>query len=255
MCSRAQGSTLPVLPMAEWRCPGRTLAGMMSDDSTIPPRPLPSSRLLLAVLAGALLAGFWLGLVARGPNVLGIDLDMTLAVQRWQGAMPQALSDIGNLLGSTGWAAAVIGIGLLGAALLRWRAEMLFLAVLLGLRLLATQLKPVFSSPRPADDLVPIIGEWHGSGYPSGHALTASTMALGIAVIAWRRIPSRTWAVATIEGVGVLALVVGWARIWTGAHWTTDVLGGYAFGTAIAALATLTLTREAQNDKIDMDLA
>jgi hypothetical protein len=45
---------------------------------------------------------------------------------------------------------------------------MLFLAVLLGLRLLATQLKPIFASPRPTDDLVPIIGEWHGSGYPSG---------------------------------------------------------------------------------------
>jgi hypothetical protein len=118
LCSRAQGRTLPVLPIASWRCPDRTLAGMMSDDSTTPSRPLPSSR-LLAVLTGALLAGFWLGLVARGPNVLGIDLDVTLVVQRWRGALPEALSDIGNLLGSTGWAAGVIGIGLLGAALLR----------------------------------------------------------------------------------------------------------------------------------------
>jgi membrane-associated phospholipid phosphatase len=222
----------------------------------LPPyRPLPSSRLPLALLAAALLVGIGLGIVVYGPNALRWDVDVTLVVQRWQGAVPEALADLGNLLGSTGWAAAVIGIGLLGAAMLRWQADMLFLAVLLGLRLLATQLKPIFASPRPTDDLVPIIGEWHGSGYPSGHALTASTMALGIAVIAWRRIPSRAWTMATIAVVGVLALVVGWARIWTGAHWSTDVLGGYAFGTAIASLATLTFTREAQNDKIDMDLA
>jgi membrane-associated phospholipid phosphatase len=222
-----------------------------------PARPFHSRHLLLAVFAIALLAATGLGVAVHGPNVLPWDVEVTLAVQRWQGRIPSALAEVGNLLGSTAWAAVAIGVGLLGAAWLCWRPEVLFLAILLALRLLATQLKPIFASPRPTDDLVPIIGEWQGSGYPSGHALTASTMALGIAVIAWRRMPSRIIATATIAVVTALALVVGWARIWTGAHWATDVLGGYAFGTAIAALASLslTLTGRAQIPETDTDLA
>lgn len=222
-----------------------------------PARPFHSRHLLLAVFAIALLAATGLGIAVHGPKVLQWDVDITLAVQRWQGDIPSALAEVGNLLGSTAWAAVAIGIGLVGAAWLRWRPEVLFLAVLLALRLLATQLKPIFASPRPSDDLVPIIGEWQGSGYPSGHALTASTMALGIEVIAWRRMPSRASATATFAVVTALALVVGWARIWTGAHWATDVLGGYAFGTAIAALASLSLTftGRAQIPETDTDLA
>lgn len=206
---------------------------------TLPNRPLPSPRTLRVILLLALLLGVGLGLVARGPNVLDVDLEVTTAIQQAQGQAVWWLADLGNLLGSTSWAAGALGIGLAGAAALRAWDEVRFLAVLLVLRLLATQLKPLFASPRPTGDLVTIVGDWHGSGYPSGHALTASTMGLGLAVIAWRHVPSRRAAWAVIVVLAVLVLVIGWARIWSGAHWTSDVVGGYAFGAAIVALATL----------------
>lgn len=222
---------------------------------TIPElRPLPSPRFLLAILVVALAFGIGLGIVARGPNVLEVDVESTRAIQRMRGSAFPALADVGNLLGSTKWATVVIVIGLVGTALMRAKAELVFLAVLFALRMVGTQLKPVFASPRPTDDLVTIVGEWEGSGYPSGHALTASTMALGLAVIAWRRIPSRGWAIGTIAVLGAAALVIGWARVWTGAHWATDVLGGYAFGTAIVASATLVLRWMSAREAIDTDL-
>jgi undecaprenyl-diphosphatase len=222
--------------------------------TTFERRPLPSSRWLLILLALGLAVGIGLGIATRGPNVLDLDLEVTGTIQRMQGRAAPGLADVGNLLGSTTWAAVTIAIALVGAALLRARVEFIFLAVLLVLRLAATQLKPLFSSPRPTDDLVTIVGDWHGTGYPSGHALTASTMALGLMVIAWRRIPSRGWAIATIALLGVLALLIGWARVWSGAHWATDVIGGYAFGVAIAAAATLVLQRIAPPESIDTDL-
>jgi membrane-associated phospholipid phosphatase len=40
-----------------------------------------------------------------------------------------------------------------------------------------------------------------------------------------------------------LGLLVGWARIWTGAHWASDVIGGYAFGVAIVTAALLVQRR------------
>lgn len=206
---------------------------------TRPNRPLPSPRALLIVAVLALVVGIGLGLIAYGPNVLNADLEVTTSIQQAQGGAVRWLANAGNLLGSTAWAAVAIGVGLLAAAALCAWDEVWFLATLLVLRLLATQIKPLFASPRPTDDLVTIVGDWHGSGYPSGHAMTASTMGLGLAVIAWRRVPSRRVAWIVIAALAALVLVVGWARIWSGAHWTSDVVGGYAFGTAIVALATL----------------
>jgi undecaprenyl-diphosphatase len=202
----------------------------------------------------ALAFGIGLGIIARGPNVLRVDVETTDAIQRMRGSAFPVLADLGNLLGSTIWAGIAIAFVMAVAIALRARAELVFFAVLMALRLAGTQLKPIFASPRPTDDLVTIVGTWHGSGYPSGHALTASTMTLGLAVIAWRRIPSRGWAVVTIALLGAVALVIGWARVWTGAHWATDVLGGYAFGTAIVATATLVLRWLAEREAIDTDL-
>lgn len=222
--------------------------------TTLPRRPLPSPRFLLGLLVLALAFGIALGLVARGPNVLDLDVDTTSAIQRRQEPVFEALADLGNVLGSTLWAGIAIVLGMAAAIALRAREEVVFLAVLLVLRLAGTQLKPLFASPRPTDDLVTIVGDWHGSGYPSGHALTAATMGLGLAVIAWRRIPSRWLATVTIALLALLALIVGWARVWSGAHWTTDVLGGYAFGAAITAAATLVLRWMAAREAIDTDL-
>ncbi len=209
-------------------------------------RPLPSPRALLIVVVLALAVGIGLGFVAYGPNVLDADLELTTSLQQAQGGAVRWLADFGNVLGSTAWAAVAIGVGLVAAAALRAWDEVWFLAILLVLRLLATQIKPLFESPRPTDDLVTIVGDWHGSGYPSGHALTASTMGLGLAVIAWRRVPSRRAAWLIIAVLAALVLIVGWARIWSGAHWTSDVVGGYAFGTAIVALTTLVTGRRAE---------
>lgn len=180
--------------------------------------------------------GLWLGAQASSANVFEIDEDVTLAIQRWDGWLPELLTNIGNTLGSTVWAAVGIVIAL---AFATWRKAwdaVVFLTILLVLRLMATQLKPVFDSPRPTDDLVDIVGTWHGTGYPSGHSLTAATMALGLSVLVWRYLSQRSAMWMTV-GLIALMLIVGFARIWSGAHWFTDVIGGFAFGVAIVGVS------------------
>jgi membrane-associated phospholipid phosphatase len=212
-----------------------------SPETETSPNPVPGPATIAPIATLALAGGIALGIVARGPNVLGRDADVTTSIQRMDGGAVHLVADIANFLGSSWFVAPVIAIALLVAALNRARPEMVFLAAMLLLRLAGTQLKPIFGSPRPPADLVEIIGAWDGTGYPSGHAMSSSTLALGFAVLAWRLAPSRRLAIAGIAGLVAYTLLVGWARIWTGAHWFSDVIGGYLFGVAITAGSLLVL--------------
>lgn len=196
----------------------------------------------------ALLAASALGVVAAGDNVLAWDLDITIAVQEIDGAVLDALAAFGNTVGATLTASILITLALLAAAALRAWPQMAYLTILLVLRLAGTQLKPMFDSPRPTDDLVLVTGIHDGTGYPSGHAMTGATMALGLAVLAWRHIPSRPLATAIVALLGLLAFVIGWARVYSGAHWPADVLGGWLFGIAIVAVGIVVLNRLTATD-------
>lgn len=70
--------------------------------------------------------------------------------------------------------------------------------------------------------------------FPSGHATVAAAVLASAAYILHReRLLGRPAALA----LGVAGpLVIGASRIYLDVHWTTDVLGGWALGAAIAAL-------------------
>jgi membrane-associated phospholipid phosphatase len=90
-------------------------------------------------------------------------------------------------------------------------------------------IKLLISRQRPTVDLVHILTPASGYSYPSGHAVFFTWMSFMIAFsIAPRLKPvyrTIVWIVATF--VIVLACI---ARVWAGAHWPSDVLGGALLG-------------------------
>src|SRR5690606_5201006 len=87
-----------------------------------------------------------------------------------------------------------------------------------------------------------------GPSFPSGHTTAATVFAL---CCVWalsprvRRDGGRRGMRALWLGAAGYALVVGWTRVWLGVHWSSDVLGGWLYGTAWCSLAAavLLLTR------------
>ena len=79
------------------------------------------------------------------------------------------------------------------------------------------------------------------SSFPSGHTLN-STVFLGLAVILLLPlIHRRASRIASMAGAMLLALAIGWSRIYLGYHWTTDVIASWLLALAIlvgAAAAT-----------------
>ncbi len=95
--------------------------------------------------------------------------------------------------------------------------------------LLDNLIKLVISRQRPPADLVHILSPTTGYSYPSGHAVFFTWMAFMIAVsIAPKIAPAYRpimWILAAL--VIVLTCI---ARVWAGAHWPSDVIGGVLLG-------------------------
>ena len=106
------------------------------------------------------------------------------------------------------WALAVLG-GLVGVQLLKW----------------------LIHSPRPVDI-------YHGVsayGFPSGHT-TMSVILYGFLAIMLGRGLSSTLRWGLFVGALLISFVIAVSRLYLGAHWLSDVLGGFFIGTSWAAL-------------------
>lgn len=189
-------------------------------------------------VVGVLTLGFVaLALVTAGSNTLAIDLTISERVQTLDNPVARSLGWIGDHLGSTTAGLVCLAAGFVAAALLRSPRDAWFLGVAAVLRLLATFLKEVSDSPRPTGNQVEQLRLYESTGFPSGHATTA-TLLMGTLVFMVARRTDRPpiWlALVTVGASG--AIVTGFARIWHGAHWLTDTIGGTIAGLIIVLVA------------------
>jgi len=143
-------------------------------------------------------------------------------------AVSQIISEVGSP--TTMGVIAVIG----GAILLVQRRKTMLVAwtaVFAGGGLLEKLLKTVVHRTRPAFTPTPPVEQ--SLSFPSGHTMMC---AIGMAMLVYmltvpRHMP-RPWRGILIGLALSLVLAVGISRVYLGAHYPSDVLGGLAFGTA-----------------------
>jgi len=91
-------------------------------------------------------------------------------------------------------------------------------------------LKDLSERPRPTPDLVQVSEQANGFSFPSGHVLGSVLLWGFLCYLAAKTIPHRGVRLG-VQAVCLSILVLtGLQRIYAGAHWPSDVLGGYLWG-------------------------
>ncbi|HEX9950937.1 MAG TPA: phosphatase PAP2 family protein [Rubricoccaceae bacterium] len=122
-------------------------------------------------------------------------------------------------------------VALVAAALVVARRRMLAVRVVIASGvggLVVLGLKTLFQRARPLDQVIPATGY----SLPSGHAWASAVFYGMMIYLLWRLVPSRAVRVLATAGLVALILAVGLSRVYLNVHFLTDVVAGWASGTA-----------------------
>ncbi|MDI3339707.1 MAG: phosphatase PAP2 family protein [Sphaerobacter sp.] len=209
------------------------VAGGAHRRVAAPPTQQRRGRLFLLVAATALIGYLSLLAVVRSNRSLQADIAATARIQRtdhpllaramyavsWFGFRPQSLM----LPAAT----------IVGAWLLRFRRESLFLVAAWGASFLSFTTKLIVQRPRPDNTVFRVVeANIRDSSFPSGHTLHYVAFWGFVCYLVVTHVTNRVVRWVTAGFIGTLAALIGPSRIYLGHHWLTDVLASYLLGLA-----------------------
>jgi membrane-associated phospholipid phosphatase len=172
-----------------------------------------------------------LALLARTIAYFSIDLVLTRAVQ--SAAPPWLVGPLAAVtwIGFPPQSNVIFGAVILGLVLVGYRLEGLMTAVAaVGSAGLWYLIAPLVDQPRPSPELVDVAMQLPAGSFPSGHVVNLTAIFGFLIYLALLLVPSARarWPLVLILLLPIV--VIGFARIEDGAHWPSDVLGGYMLG-------------------------
>ncbi len=115
--------------------------------------------------------------------------------------------------------------------LLRRKREAFFLILsAFGAWIMNTLLKLLIARPRPASDLVVVYFQHGTKSFPSGHVVSYVAFYGLLFYFVYRSGGRSPLRIALLILLGMMIGLVGVSRVYLGAHWPSDVAGGYLFG-------------------------
>jgi undecaprenyl-diphosphatase len=146
-------------------------------------------------------------------------------------AVMQLITDLASLA----WVAGVASLTVLVLWWKRyWYRLLAFMLVVPGGMVLASLLKIAFHRSRPSfEDSILIFQSY---SFPSGHTMAATLLYGMFAVFGVIAFDSWRWRVRIVISSCVMVLLVGFSRMYLGAHYLSDVLGATTAGLAWLAL-------------------
>ncbi len=113
----------------------------------------------------------------------------------------------------------------------KFKKEALFVVLTMLSGLVSTIVKYMVDRPRPSSDIVKIALQTHQQSFPSGHVMFY-VIFFGFVALLMYSLKTINRALRITIGVLCMAMLftIPVSRIYLGAHWFTDVLGGFMLG-------------------------
>lgn len=201
-------------------------------------------RLLLAALL-VLIPALLLAVIASGTRALPGDVTVARAIQDSEGPAADAIARIGYYAGLM--SVATVGCLVLAALMLARDRIALALIFVAGAAAIYTNhvIKWIVARPRPVPGEIRVSEETHTYSFPSGHVMTG-VIVLGLIFVLAPEMTQRRWLQSLVRSSTVAGLVfISFSRVYNGAHWPSDVLGGLLWG-SVTLILLLAAYRQVQ---------
>lgn len=181
---------------------------------------------ILLLLSFILLAIF----VSNNP-INEFDISISRFVQQFRNPALDQLMIWISAFGNVAVAFVAIVITSLLFYIFKYKREALFIIAISFTGLITLSLKFLFSRPRPTNQHVTLIESYQNHSFPSGHTLSYVVF-FGFLIVLMQQLKSiPTYLRNIISLFAYFMFIVGpLSRIYLGAHWFTDIIGGLLIG-------------------------
>jgi undecaprenyl-diphosphatase len=192
----------------------------------------PYRKRILAYILITIVVGFLvLSLLVSFFPASVIDRDFSEEIQEHQNPFLNFVMKAASYPGYMPYAPIMVLTAALLFYITRHKREALFVVLTLTSSILSTIVKFIVNRPRPGKDIVKVLIQTHQQSFPSGHVLFYVVFFgfLSLLMYMLKHI-NKTLRLAVVAGCMLIIFIIPVSRIYLGAHWFTDVLGGFLLG-------------------------
>ncbi|WP_316803277.1 phosphatase PAP2 family protein [Pedobacter nototheniae] len=192
---------------------------------------LLKKNVLAAIFILLIIAFTTLSVFIAAHPILKFDIEISLFVQKYHSNFLDKVMLAISIFGEIPFS--LISVLIVAAIFYfkRYKREALYIALVLFSGLIILGIKNVINRPRPTAFYVRLVEVNRFQSYPSGHVLSYVVF-FGFLIILMntlKDIPRTTRLIFTYLSA-FLIITISISRIYLGAHWFTDTLGGFLLG-------------------------